>query len=126
MKYFPNYEEEYVFEAFPVPYYKDVKEYPTTLVLSSLIDLSIKQLNPVGGCLLYKGAMVSFLRGSRRKVIELESYYRKIEEIEAAKMFIFQKFRRYTSSDIFYTGVSAEEARNFKQAVALVEQQNVE
>ena len=62
----------------------------------------------------------------RRKVIELESYYRKIEEIEAAKMFIFQKFRRYTSSDIFYTGVSAEEARNFKQAVALVEQQNVE
>ncbi len=37
-----------------------------------------------------------------------------------AKRFIFQQFRRYTSADLFYTGVSADEARIFKQAVAMV------
>lgn len=41
-------------------------------------------------------------------------------------MFIFQQFRRYTAEDLFFTGVSAEEARNFKQAVAMVDQKNVE
>lgn len=95
------------------------------MVLSSIVNLNIKRLNPAGGSFLFKGAMISYLRGSRKKVLELEDYYRKIEDIEAAKMFIFQQFRRFTAEDLFYTGVSSEEARNFKQAVAMVDQKNV-
>lgn len=52
--------------------------------------------------------MVTYLTGSRKKYVELEGYYKKIEDIDQAKRFIFQKFKRYTAADEFYTGTSAE------------------
>lgn len=72
---------------------------------------------------MFKGALVSYLRGSRKKYIELESYYRNVDStsIDMAKRFIFKKFRRYTAADLFYTGIEAKEARLFKQAVAMAD-----
>lgn len=75
---------------------------------------------------MFKGSLISYLRGSRKKVLELEDYYRKIEDIDEAKRAIFQQFRRYTAADIFYTGVTASDARIFKQAVAMVDQPSIE
>lgn len=94
---------------------------PTTLVLSAVINQNITRFNQNGGSFLFKGSLVSCIQGNRKKALELEGYYKKIEDIDEAKRYIFQKFRRYTAADIFYTGVSAEEARIFKQAVALVD-----
>lgn len=51
---------------------------PEALVLSALINENIATFNHVGGCFLYKGALVSFLAGKRTKFLELEDYYRKI------------------------------------------------
>ena len=126
MKYFPNYQQEYVFEAFTVPYYTEPEIVPVTYVLSSLINESISLYNEVGGSFLFKGALVSYLRGGRKKFLELEDYYKKTEDIEEAKIAIFKEFRRYTASDYFYSGVTAEQNRHFKQAIALVEREHVE
>ncbi len=50
--------------------------------MTSIINQNIKTLNQSGGCFLFKGAMISYLRGSRKKVLEFEDYYRKLENIE--------------------------------------------
>ena len=71
MKYFPNYDNEYVFEAFTVPYHIDPSNHPSALVLSSIINQNIQQFNEIGGSFLFKGALVSYLRGGRKKFIEL-------------------------------------------------------
>ena len=68
-------------------------------MLASIINQNITNYNPNGGCFLFKGALISYLMGSRKKYLELESYYKKIEDIDQAKRFIFQKFRRYTAAD---------------------------
>lgn len=81
---------------------------PASLVLSSVINQNIRLYNSGGGCFLFKGSMVAYLTGSRKKYVELEGYYKKIEDIDQAKRFIFQKFKRYTAADEFYTGTSAE------------------
>lgn len=96
------------------------------MVLSAIINQNIRRYNPDGGSFLFKGSLISYMRGSRKKVLELESYYKKIEDIDEAKRSIFQQFRRYTAADIFYTGVTAEDARIFKQTVALVDQPRIE
>jgi hypothetical protein len=47
-------------------------------VLSAIINQNIKRLNQIGGSFLFKGSIVSYIRGSRKKVLELEEYYKKI------------------------------------------------
>lgn len=69
LKYFPNYADEFVFESFSVPYYQNLDEVPATIVLSTIINQNIKRFNPTGGCFLFKGSLVSFIRGSRKKVL---------------------------------------------------------
>lgn len=121
MKYFPNYNDEIVFEAFNVPYYNDIRAIPTCLIMSALLDHNIRLYNPLGGCFLFKGALISFMRGGRKKYLELETYYKNVlnTDVDIGKRFVFQKFRRYTASDLFYSGVEAKEVRIFKQAVAM-------
>jgi len=71
------------------------------LIFSSLVNKNILQYNKVGGSFLYKGTLISYVEGGRKKVLELEEYYRKIEEIDEAKRSIFKRFGRYTAKDFF-------------------------
>jgi hypothetical protein len=80
----------------------------------------------MGGCFLYKGALVSFIAGARTKFLELEEHYKKIENLDIAKRRIFQRFDRYTIEQQFKTGISFGQARNFKEAVLAVEKDAVE
>lgn len=66
-KYFPNYDNEVVFEAFNVPYRTNSS--PAALVLSSLINHSISNFNRIGGCFLFKGALIAFIQGNRQKYL---------------------------------------------------------
>jgi hypothetical protein len=50
--------------------------------MASIINQNIKTYNQSGGCFLFKGSMISYLRGSRKKVLEFEDYYKKMEDIE--------------------------------------------
>ncbi len=50
---------------------------------------------------MYKGTMLSFIAGGRKKVLELEDYYRKINDIDEAKRAIFKRFGRYTVRNYF-------------------------
>lgn len=45
--------------------------------------------------------MVIFIAGGRKKVLELEDYYRKIESLDEAKRDIFKRFGRYTVKQWF-------------------------
>lgn len=123
-KYFPNYDHEFAFEAFSVPFH--APRSPAALVLSSLVNLSIAKFNRVGGCFLYKGALVAFIQGNRQKYLELEDHYKRTEHIDVAKRKIFQHFGRYTVEQQFRSGVTMQQARFFKEAVLAVQQNDVE
>jgi hypothetical protein len=112
------------FEAFAVPYRE--KNSPAALVLSSLINHSISTFNTLGGCFLFKGALVSFIQGGRQKYLELEDHYKRIDDLDIAKRKIFQSFNRYSVLQQFKSGITFEQARFFKEAVISVERAQVE
>ena len=66
------------------------------MLLSAVIDLNISTFNRTGGCFMYKGALVSFVNGSRKKFLELEQYYQRMDRIEMARRRLFQKFGRFS------------------------------
>lgn len=55
----------------------------------------------MGGCFLYKGTLLSYMNGGRKKVLELEDYYRRINDIDEAKRSIFKRFGRYSVRNYF-------------------------
>jgi hypothetical protein len=91
-----------------------------------MVNSHIQQYSKVGGSFLYKGTMVSFIAGGRRKVLELEEYYRKLDGLDQAKRDLFKRFGRYSVKEWFESGVSIEEARYFKQAIIATEKAEVE
>lgn len=62
----------------------------------------------MGGCFLYKGTLLSYMNGGRKKVLELEDYYRRINDIDEAKRSIFKRFGRYSVRNYFESGVTFE------------------
>ncbi len=74
---------------------------------------------------MYKGTLLSFIGGGRRKVLELEDHYRKLDDIDEAKRAIFKRFGRYTVRNYFESGVTIEKARFFKQAIIATEKQEI-
>lgn len=96
------------------------------LVLSSIINENIQTFNKVGGSFVYKGALISFIGGTRTKFLELEDHYKKISNIDVAKRKIFQRFDRYTVENQFKSSIGFAQARSFKEAVLAVEKDQVE
>ncbi len=52
--------------------------------------------------------MLAFIGGGRKKVLELEDYYRKVDNLDEAKRDIFKRFGRYTAREYFETGISIQ------------------
>lgn len=69
---------------------------------------------------------MSFIKGSRSKYLELEDYYKRIDDIELAKKSIFQHWGRYTAEEEFMSGITIQQAKFFKQAVIAVELADVQ
>lgn len=94
-------------------------------MFSSIVNRNILQYNKLGGCFLYKGTLIAFINGGRKRVLELEDYYRRINDIDEAKRSIFKRFGRYSVQNYFESGITFEEARFFKQAIIATEKEDV-
>ena len=75
---------------------------------------------------MHKGPLVSYIEGSRKKVLELENYYKKIDEIDHAKRDIFRRYKRYSAKEMLEFGISMAQARFFKQAIIACEKNQFE
>ncbi len=75
---------------------------------------------------MYKGSLNAYLSGNRTKLIELEDYYKKIDDVDGAKIKIFQNYTRYSAQDYFKNSIAISEAKLIKQAIAAVTQGQIE